>query len=396
MKKYMEDMMKKYGLTMVISLIAITSLFAQTSQDLDYNIVSSGTGYGVQGSQFVIELQMKATTDVAELGSGQMTLNFNSDAMTLNEGTSSINSVIVDYGGGWSYSNDHVYSPATGVVQAGIAYGGGANPANAYDIPTSWLYFAHVVFDITDPSQTSQIAWIETTPVTQFYTEDNMTSHTNHSFTGNVDNPLPVTLSTFYAIYSNGTPTIYWTTESEEENEGWNIYRGENADALENNETIHVNPSLIPGAGTTQQVTNYQYEDEHPVDAGSTYWYWLESVDFSGLTEIHPPTYLTIPSGDPPPIPKFYGLYQNYPNPFNPNTEISFVLEEDSEVELTIYNIRGRKIRRLFKDNVRKDEVVKVVWDSEDANGKQLCSGIYLYELKSESFSEIRKMILLK
>ena len=217
--------MKKIGFITLIFILVVGSLFSQTSQDLDYNIVSSGTGYGIQGSQFIIELQFKATTTVAELESGQMRITFNSDAMTLNPGASSINSAIVSYdpfGLGNSYSTDHVYLSATNKVQAGIVFDQSL-AGLAYDISLTWLNFAHVVFDITDQSQTTQIAWIETTPETQFYAEDNTTSHTNNSFTGNDDTPLPVYLSSFYTLYIGGIPTINWVTQTESGNIGWNV-----------------------------------------------------------------------------------------------------------------------------------------------------------------------------
>ncbi|MCK4311319.1 MAG: T9SS type A sorting domain-containing protein [Candidatus Cloacimonetes bacterium] len=208
---------------------------------------------------------------------------------------------------------------------------------------------------------------------------------------------LPITLSTFYAIYTNGTPIIYWVTEWEEENEGWNIYRGENADALENNETITINSALIPGAGTTQQVTNYQFIDEQPVVEGTTYWYWLESVDFSGMTEIHPPTYLSIPfNDDPPPIPEIYGLFHNYPNPFNPDTEIRFKLEEGCFGEIVIYNMKGEKIRNLFSDKINSNEVMSVTWDGKDEVGKEVSSGVYFYQLETAEKNYRKKMLLVK
>ncbi len=89
-------------------------------------------------------------------------------------------------------------------------------------------------------------------------------------------------------------------------------------------------------------------------------------------------------------IPTDYTLSQNYPNPFNPATTIKYSVPELSNVKLTVYNTIG--------------EVVEVLVDREQANGvytvefnaKDLSSGIYLYTLKAGSFSETRKMILMK
>ena len=171
------------------------------------------------------------------------------------------------------------------------------------------------------------------------------------------DNTLPVTLSSFTVQYLDNTPILCWTTQSETSNAGWNIYRGETNEALSNEEAYLLNLSLglIPGAGTTSLPTDYSFEDFFPVYAGSTYFYWLESVDYSGECEIYGPISLTIPENEwqnpnSPEIPKPYGLHQNYPNPFNPNTEISFMLQESCIGKLSIYNIKGQKIKTIFSN----------------------------------------------
>ncbi|NQV17286.1 MAG: T9SS type A sorting domain-containing protein [Armatimonadetes bacterium] len=219
-----------------------------------------------------------------------------------------------------------------------------------------------------------------------------------------VDPSLPVTLSVFTAQYINDTPTLCWTTHSETNNAGWNIYRGETSDALSNEETFQLNLSLglIPGAGTTSEPTDYNFEDVFPVFQETTYFYWLESVDYSGESEIYGPISLTIPEDEwenpnSPEIPKNYGLHQNYPNPFNPNTEISFMMKENCIAELSVYNIKGEKISTLFQNkSVAKDELIRANWDGKDDFGKAVSSGIYLYKLRTNKEEYSRKMILMK
>jgi len=218
------------------------------------------------------------------------------------------------------------------------------------------------------------------------------------------DGTLPVTLSSFTAQYLNDFPTLCWTTQSETDNAGWNIYRGEDEEALSNEETYQLNLSLdlIPGAGTTSEPTDYSFEDVFPIIEGSTYFYWLESVDYSGETEIYGPISLTIPENEwqnpnSPEIPKPYGLHQNYPNPFNPNTEISFMLKENCIGELSIYNLKGQKIRILFKDkSIPKDELIISNWNGKDETDKEVSSGVYYYKLMTSKGDFVRKMILLK
>ena len=212
------------------------------------------------------------------------------------------------------------------------------------------------------------------------------------------DPTLPVVLSTFTAQFLDNVPTLCWTTQSETNNMGWNIYRSEN-DSLE--QSLQINTELIPGAGTCTQPTEYTFEDECEVYADSTYWYWLESVEISGISNNYGPISLTIPEGedDPnsPEIPKIYGLYQNYPNPFNPETEIGFTLKKDSNVYLTIYNLKGQRVVTLLNNKfVEKDRVTRIIWYSEDANGRKVSSGIYFYELKTNNKNYQKKMLLLK
>ncbi len=85
----------------------------------------------------------------------------------------------------------------------------------------------------------------------------------------------------------------------------------------------------------------------------------------------------------------------NYPNPFNPETTISFHLPEGQPVELTVLNIRGRKIKKLI-DEEMPSGMHSVSWDGRDSSGRELSSGVYFYRLTGEQVSETGKMLLLK
>ena len=212
------------------------------------------------------------------------------------------------------------------------------------------------------------------------------------------DFSLPVTLSSFNAVFENNAPLLLWTTLSETNNLGWNVYRSE-TDIFE--EASQINTELIPGAGSTSEPTDYIYEDESEFVENTEYWYWLESVDYSGLTESFGSISLIIPEEGEEPgspeVPGVYGLHQNYPNPFNPSTEISFMLKENCIAELSVYNIKGEKISTLFqKKSVSKDELIRINWDGKDDFGKSVSSGIYLYKLRTNKADFVRKMILLK
>src|SRR5690606_25585604 len=89
-------------------------------------------------------------------------------------------------------------------------------------------------------------------------------------------------------------------------------------------------------------------------------------------------------------IPESFKLHQNYPNPFNPVTNIVYDIKIKSEVKLTIYDISGKQINRLV-NQTQQPGTYKYTFD-----GSGLPSGIYLYRLQTESFTETKKMTLVK
>jgi len=88
-------------------------------------------------------------------------------------------------------------------------------------------------------------------------------------------------------------------------------------------------------------------------------------------------------------------LAQNYPNPFNPQTTLAFSIKSASHVSLTVYDVAGRQVRELVSGH-RAPGVYKAVWDGTDGRGARVASGVYFYKLVAGSFSDTKKMILLK
>ncbi|NQV18323.1 MAG: T9SS type A sorting domain-containing protein, partial [Armatimonadetes bacterium] len=90
---------------------------------------------------------------------------------------------------------------------------------------------------------------------------------------------------------------------------------------------------------------------------------------------------------------------KNYPNPFNPETIISFSIPNQSNVELTVFNFKGQKVKQLLSNSASllSSGQHSVVWDGTDDNNKSVSSGIYLYKLKvDDKTMAARKCILLK
>jgi hypothetical protein len=89
-------------------------------------------------------------------------------------------------------------------------------------------------------------------------------------------------------------------------------------------------------------------------------------------------------------IPGSFRLYQNYPNPFNPVTNIKFDIPKSSPVKIAVYDISGREISTLVNEQLSAGSY-DINW-----NGSEHASGVYFYKLETGSFTEVKKMVLVK
>lgn len=89
-------------------------------------------------------------------------------------------------------------------------------------------------------------------------------------------------------------------------------------------------------------------------------------------------------------LPQDFRLEQNYPNPFNPTTTISFALPQTSEVILKVFNALGREVATVVEEELHAGT------HDFTFNADNLPSGVYFYRLKAKSFSQVKRMTLLK
>ena len=141
---------------------------------------------------------------------------------------------------------------------------------------------------------------------------------------------VPVELSAFSANVSNGNVVLNWTTESELNNQGFEVER-------RTAEGQFVTIGSVQGNGTTTERKQYSYTDAG-VETGN-YYYRLKQIDFGGAYEYSDEIFVDVTA------PLEFALDQNYPNPFNPTTTINFSLAEPTFVKLAIYNLLGEEVR---------------------------------------------------
>jgi subtilisin family serine protease len=93
---------------------------------------------------------------------------------------------------------------------------------------------------------------------------------------------------------------------------------------------------------------------------------------------------------DPKFIPNKFSLSQNYPNPFNPTTTINFSLPENTNVKIDIFNQLGQKIIELVNAQFQSGNH-SIQW-----NASHYPSGVYFYEMRTDKFTSVKKLILMK
>ena len=157
----------------------------------------------------------------------------------------------------------------------------------------------------------------------------------------------------------------------------------------------------------SQKVNSYPSFFTMPVDllittnqGDTTYTVFnnAQSQEFS-FTIKDEPLYITLDpdnkilkdkKGDEPIEPVDFKLYQNFPNPFNPETKITYMIKEFSDVSLIVYDLLGREITKLV--NQKQHPGTYTIPFSP----KNLASGVYLYKLISGSISDSKKMVLIR
>jgi len=106
--------------------------------------------------------------------------------------------------------------------------------------------------------------------------------------TGNCGALTIITLPDFEATGGDRQVTVLWSTESEIDNSGFNLYRVESADG----EYVKINPSLIQAEGSSTSGATYKYVDDR-VRNRKTYYYKLEDIDIYGTSTMHGPVSAT-------------------------------------------------------------------------------------------------------
>ena len=93
--------------------------------------------------------------------------------------------------------------------------------------------------------------------------------------------------------------------------------------------------------------------------------------------------------------PMGYKLFKNYPNPFNASTTLHYALPDGSVINIIIYDINGRVVRRMI-NNYQTAGYKTISWNATNDEGKPVSAGVYFYSIQAGGFMQTKKMVLLK
>lgn len=195
---------------------------------------------------------------------------------------------------------------------------------------------------------------------------------------GGAGSPLPVEITSFSAIQSNGNVILNWKTATEINNSGFSIERKSQSESWKS-------IGFIPGYGTTADEHSYSFVDK--INNSGKYSYRLKQIDFNGSSSYSREVEVII-------APSEFKLYNNYPNPFNPSTKISYNLPSDAAVTLKVYNSLGELVTELFNGHQAAGYYEHQF--NAYIDGHSLASGIYIAELKANEKVQRIKMMLSK
>ena len=249
-------------------------------------------------------------------------------------------------------------------------------------VGTSFLDVAEVYLKILDPNATPSFSWDESNTVAFEANTFNQWSKGNWTTASNV--VLPVELVDFSVQADGNALHLTWTTASETNNAGFDVQY-----ALADSGRF-TSAGFVDGHGTTNESQKYVFRFE-PGQVG-TYRLRLKQVDFDGAFAYGPETAVTInllTGVDGQPV--AYVLSDAAPNPFRTSTSLTLQTVKAQQVEAQLFNALGQLVHTVVDAYLPAGSTKRIVVD-----GAQLSPGLYMLQVKGETFSETRQIVLVR
>ncbi len=190
---------------------------------------------------------------------------------------------------------------------------------------------------------------------------------------------VPTLLQKYSANIHDGAIVVRWTISNHVDSKQFTVSRKD----VTSMQSWSIMPVEIEG-----QDGSYSFTDATCLP-GSSYRYRVDVMEEDGQRVLF--------ETDPMSVPEMsLVLYQNYPNPFSPSTTVRYYLPEESKVTLSVYDLSGELISRLISGETKPRGFHTMEWDGKDEDGRRVASGVYFYRLTAGSFTEAKRMILLR
>jgi hypothetical protein len=203
------------------------------------------------------------------------------------------------------------------------------------------------------------------------------------------DPTLPVELSSFTGtITAQNFVKLTWISESETNLLGYRVYRNT---VMEQATAMSITPIMVSATNTSS--THVYSLTDNEVSLNTTYYYWLESIDFTE-TNFYGPVSVYVEGEVPPVLPHVTTMSNAYPNPFrrNSSTSIDVSVKGGESGNVTIYNVLGQVVK-TYKVT---EGINQIVWNGMDNAGNVCGSGIYFYKLSTPSINTTKKMVVIR
>ena len=186
---------------------------------------------------------------------------------------------------------------------------------------------------------------------------------------------VPVELASFTGSVEGKKVKLEWKTVTETNNYGFEIQREISGGKF-------FTLGFIKGHGTSAEINSYVFNDISPNDGNNRYR--LKQIDFDNTFKLYEPVCVNFSKS------LTFSLGQNYPNPFNPETVIEYNLPYAGNVSLKIFDVLGRELTSLISAEQKAGR------HAVSFNASGFSSGIYYYKLQCGTFTQTRKMMLVK
>jgi hypothetical protein len=195
--------------------------------------------------------------------------------------------------------------------------------------------------------------------------------------------PLPIQIASFNGTVQGNTVSLGWKTATEVNSYMFEIERRTAAQW----ESI----AQIPAGGTSNAPLEYKYMDSIKNVGSGNIFYRLKLIDNDGSFQYSSEVGVSVTTAvTTTAVPNIYALSQNFPNPFNPSTTINYQLQRAVRVSLKVYDLLGREVATLVNEN-KGPGSYSAIFDAS-----RLASGTYIYRLLAGSFTETKKLVLLR